>query len=73
MNMRKMYSACDYQALLVEGSQGILFRILLLLLSSLLLFRWILLLTHGKQFNAWVLSARWASVTSYGDLDFLVT
>ena len=32
-----------------------LFSILLLLLSSLLLFRWILVLTHGKQLNAWVL------------------
>ena len=55
MNMWKMYSVCCYQVLLVEDFQDILFSILLLLLSSLLLFRWILVLTHGKQLNAWVL------------------
>lgn len=41
MNMWKMYSVCDYQVLLIEGFQGILFGVLLLL-SLLLLFRWIL-------------------------------
>jgi hypothetical protein len=52
MNMWKMYSVCDYQALLIEGLQGILFSVLLLLLSSLLLFGWILVLTYGKQSDA---------------------
>lgn len=72
MNMWKMYSVCDYQMLLIEGFQGILFSILLLLLSSLLLFRWILVITHRKQLNAWVLPAKCGSVDSCGNLDFLV-
>lgn len=66
MNMRKMYSACGYQALLTEGFQGILFNILLLLLSSFLLFRWILVVTHRKQLNAWVLSVlQWPHVGTW--------
>lgn len=73
MNMWQMYSACDYQVLLTEGFQGILFSILLLLLSLLLLFRGMLVLTHGKQFIEWVFSAKRAQVTSCRDLDFLVT
>lgn len=51
MNMWKIYSVCDYQALVFEGLQGILFSILLLL-SLLLSFGWILVLTCEKQFAA---------------------
>lgn len=65
MNMWKMCAACGYQVLLIEGFQGILFRILVLL-SSLLLFRWILVLTHRKQLSARGLPAlQWPPVGTW--------